>query len=121
MMNTDMDALECDLAETYQIYDYKELPLTKVALFSVGLRENSRIKMNKTNYSFETLLLAGILDRLSLMVWQNTKDAMEGKNMPNSILSCLMSIENHQNKNFMTFNSFEEFERMRKQILMEGG
>ena len=39
MLNTDSDALECDLAETYHIYNYKELPLKKVALFSVGLRE----------------------------------------------------------------------------------
>lgn len=123
-MNIDMDSLECDLAETYHIYDYKELPVIKVALFSVGLRENSRIKMKMRNvdYSFETFILAGILDRLSLMVWQNTKDAVDGKNKPASILSCLMNIEeNYQDKDLIIFNSSENFEKMRNQILEKGG
>ena len=49
MIKTDEDALICDLAETYQIYDYKSLPAYMVATFSVGLRENSRIKMKLSN------------------------------------------------------------------------
>lgn len=44
MVAEDEDALICDLAETYQIYDYRSLPLQKVAVFCAGLRENSRIK-----------------------------------------------------------------------------
>ena len=39
MIKTDEDALICDLAETYQIYDYKSLPAYMVATFSVGLRK----------------------------------------------------------------------------------
>ena len=33
MIKTDEDALICDLAETYQIYDYKSLPAYMVATF----------------------------------------------------------------------------------------
>ena len=50
MIKTDEDALICDLAETYQIYDYKSLPAYMVATFSVGLRENSRIKMKLNDF-----------------------------------------------------------------------
>jgi len=40
MLELDEDALVCDLAETYGIYNYRSLPATLVATFSVGLREN---------------------------------------------------------------------------------
>ena len=43
MIAIDEDALICDLAETYQIYDYRRLPVQTVAVFSLGLRDNSRI------------------------------------------------------------------------------
>ena len=45
MLKKDEEALICDFAETYHIYDYKRLPLTTVAALAVGLRENSRLKM----------------------------------------------------------------------------
>lgn len=119
MMNTDESALACDLAETYHIYDFRELSISKIALFSVGLRENSRIKLkiNGMQYPFETMLFAGILDKLSLLIWQNTKDAIDGRNLPNSVLGSLLNIERKDSKEHMTFNSPDEFEKMRKQIL----
>lgn len=43
MMNISEDALICDLAETYHIYDMRSLPLRTVATLSAGLREDSRI------------------------------------------------------------------------------
>lgn len=43
MLSLDENALICDLAETYQIYDYRSLPVFTVAALSAGLRENSRI------------------------------------------------------------------------------
>ena len=33
MINLDEDALICDLAKTYQVYDYKSTPPTRVAVF----------------------------------------------------------------------------------------
>src|SRR5699024_11907585 len=59
MIQLDEDALICDLAETYQIYDYRQLPPTRVAVFSIGLRDDSRIKMKASGQlvPMETLLL----------------------------------------------------------------
>lgn len=120
MINTDISALECDLAETYHIFEMRELPLSKVALFSVGLRDNSRIKqkINKINYSFDTLLLAGIADRLSLLIWSKTKDGQKGKNRPLMIVPGLI---NKEDKKIITFKSGDEFLKVRNELLREGG
>src|SRR5690606_39631099 len=89
------NALMCDLAETYGIYNYRQLPPTLVAVFSLGLRENSRIKMKLSGQTvpFETMLLAGIYDRLSMLVWFQTKDGHKGRNRPTSLTSLLRSEE----------------------------
>lgn len=118
MIRLDEDALICDLAETYQIYDYKQLPALSVAVFSCGLREDSRIKMKIAgqSVSFETMLLAGISDRLSFLVWSKTKDAQKGKNRPASIIEILNGKPTSQKKE-VVFDSGEDFERMRLQLL----
>lgn len=48
------------------------LPIDTVATLSVGLRENSRIilKLKESEVSLDTMLLAGINDRLSAIMWQ---------------------------------------------------
>lgn len=120
MLNYDSDLLECDLAENYNIYNYRELPLSKVALFSVNLRENSRIKlkMNNTNYSLETVLLSSIVDRLSYLVWAKTEDGRKGRNKPISITSKLLNINvNAEDNEIIAFNTGEDFEIMKKKIL----
>lgn len=118
MLNYDSDALECDLAETYHIYNYKELPLSKVALFSVGLRNDSRIKlkMSDCEYSLDTILLASAVDRLSYLVWSKTDDAQKGKNRPLFIVSKLLK-STEIDDDIVAFNSGEEFERARNKIL----
>ena len=52
MIQTDEDALICDLAETYGIFDYRQLPADQVAVFAFGLRDDSRIKLAMTNSKF---------------------------------------------------------------------
>ena len=81
MVKTDEEALICDLAETYQIYDYRQLPATRVAVFARGLRDNSRIKMKLSGIEVDpqAMLLASIADGVNLLVWQKTKDAMRGQ------------------------------------------
>lgn len=88
MLVTDEGAVICDLAETYGIFDYRTFKPTDIARFAVGLRDDARIKlkMNQTAYSLNTMLLASIVDRLSLLVWSRTKDGEKGKNRPKSIL-----------------------------------
>lgn len=122
MLNTDQDALLCDLAETYNIFEIKELPVTKVALFCVGLRDNSRIKMKlaNVNYELKDILLMSVVDYLAVMVWQKTKDARTGKNRPQSILNKLLDVENKED-DVVSFASSEEFEKARAEILKKGG
>lgn len=120
MIKLDEDALMCDLAETYHIYDYRQLPAAKVAVFSLGLRDNSRIKklLTKQPIDLDRLLLASISDKLSYLLWSKTKDGVNGRNRPKSILETL--IEPKKQNNQLVFNSGEEFEQMRARILAGG-
>lgn len=120
MIKADRFALECDLAETYHIFDMKELPVRKVALFSSGLRMNSRIKMKMSglDYSFETILLAKAVDNLSMLVWSKTKDAQKNRNRPVSICQKLFSSDNGSEN--MIFDSGDDFERARR-LIIDGG
>ena len=118
MISVDEDALVCDLAETYQIYDYKQLPASMVAVFSCGLRETSRIKMKLSGQKIplDTILLAGISDNLRLLLWTKTKDGQKNVNRPESILHKL-SENNPREKEEIIFDSGEDFEKMRQQLL----
>lgn len=66
MISQDRNALICDLAETYHIYDYRSLPAKLVATLAAGLRDDSRIKMKMAGLKGdpEQILLAHIFDRL---------------------------------------------------------
>ena len=87
MINFDEDALICDLAETYQIYDYRSLPVKLVATLSAGLRDDSRIKLSAAGYtvSQDTLLLAIIADRVEAFRYGFSEDASKGINPPVSL------------------------------------
>lgn len=58
-------------------------------------------------------LLAATVDRLSLLVWQNTKDGQKNQNRPPSILSEILS----KDEKPQTFDSPEAFEAARQAIL----
>ena len=115
MIKLDEEALICDLAETYNILDYKKLALNKLAILACGLRDDSRIKlkMSENILSPNQFLLAGIQDRLSLLVYSKTKDAEKGINYPKLILDIL---EN----NISGFSSGEDFMKERERIMKEG-
>lgn len=115
MIQTDEEALICDLAETYHIYDYRTLPARLVASFAIGLRENSRIKMklSGSKVSAEIILLASIADSLNFLAWTKTKDSEKGLNRPKSILNTLTSPESE----FKTFVSGEDFIKEREKLI----
>lgn len=121
MLATDEDAIICDLAETYHIYDYKSLPCSRVAIFCIGLRNDSRIKMKMSGMEqpLETILTASIADRLTLLLWSKTKDGVKGRNRPESIAMKLMENSN-RDKTMESFNSPEEFEDRRRKIIQKG-
>lgn len=118
MISEDEEALICDLAETYQIYDYKQLPPTKVAVFAFGLKDTSRIKMKISGQKvpLETILLAGILDRLSILVWGKTVDGQKGVNKPTMVADTLLNKESI-NSDVIVFNSGEDFKETRNKLI----
>jgi len=113
MIELDEDALICDLAETYQIYDYRSLPVKLVATLSAGLRENSRIKMAAAGVpaTQDIILLATIADRVEAFRYGFSDDASRGVNRPISLVEALFSEESEdKNKNGIGFKSVEELE-----------
>lgn len=119
MLAVDRTALICDLAETYGILDYKVLPVETLAALSVGLRENSRIKMKLSGAKVKPdfLLLAAAVDRLSLLVWSKTKDAEKGRKRPKSLVEVLNGKK--KESDVMAFNTVEEWERAKAKIIGE--
>ena len=118
MIKLDEDALICDLAEVYHIFDYKQLPAYRVAVFSLGLSDSSRIKLKLTDRTvdFETMLLAGIFDKVSMLFWSKTKDAEKNKNRPTSVVEMLNGKQENQSK-VVSFESGKDFEANRQRIL----
>lgn len=115
MIRMDEDALICDFAETYHIYDFKRLPIKTVAALALGLKDDSRIKMKMSGAKAPTdiLLLAAAVDRLSLLVWAKTKDAEKGRNRPKSILESISPAD----KDTTAYSSGEEFMKERERLL----
>lgn len=123
MIACDEEALICDLAETYHIYNYRELPVRLVATLSVGLRADSRIymKLNKEIVSTNTVLLTSVVDQLNILIWQNTKDGKEGRNKPKLLMPIIMKNEKINDTN--AYLNGNQFDIERKKILkkLEGG
>ncbi len=117
MICIDEDALRCDLAETYHIFNYQSLPVSLVATFSCGLREDSRIKlkMSESKITTDTILLATILDKLSWLTWTKTKGAEKGINKPKSVLNALLGKRENE-QDIISFSTPEEYETVRERI-----
>ena len=111
MISVDRDALICDMAETYHIYDLRGLPARRLATLASGLRANSRImmRMNDQQVSTDTMLLAAIADRLGLLLWMRTN----GINRPTSILEALTG----EVPDTVGFETPEKFEAERRRII----
>lgn len=88
MMVTDEDALVCDFAETYHVYDYRQLKPSYAATLAAGLREGSRIRtvLGGIPTPLPLYLQMAELDALNLIAWLNSSDGAEGKNRPKSLL-----------------------------------
>ena len=71
MCKIDEDALICDLAEYYGIYDYHSLPAGTIAVLACGLREGARIKSEllERRYTYDEVMKAVIVDRLNWLCW----------------------------------------------------
>lgn len=117
MIALDEDALMCDMAETYHIYNMEQLPPEYVAVLAYGLRENSRIKMlaSGLRVSLDTLLLAHIVDNTAINYYAKTKDAKTGHNKPKSMVKAFTQNldESKHAKQFMSGHDFlDEWRRL---------
>ena len=112
MIDLDEDALICDLAETYQIYDYRSLPTSLVATLSAGLREDSRIKLKAAGspVSLETIILAAIADNLTML-----RAGFDKNNSKPYLFTDAISGETQKHKT-KGFKSVEDFEAALKRI-----
>ena len=117
MIYLDEDSLVCDLAETYNILDYRALSPSLVGVLACGLRDDSRIKMKMSGQTVktETMLSASILDRLSILVWHNTEDGQNGINPPHSILNDLLGHKVERDN--MSFDSGADFDAYRESLI----
>ena len=91
MIALDEDALVCDFAETYHIYNIYQLPCEYVATLAVGLRSDARIKMKAVGMEMDlkSLLLAHIADNTAINAWLQSKNAEKGKDRPPSFVKVL--------------------------------
>jgi hypothetical protein len=113
MINLDEDALICDFAETYHIYDYRSLPVRLAATLAAGLRAESRIRMKMSGIPVrqDTLLLASITDQVALFRYGFTEDAKKKQNRPNSVVAELLGEPSKKKQaGVVGFNTPEEFE-----------
>lgn len=106
--------LICDLAETYQILNYRSLPARTVAALVAGLRDDSRLKMKAEDVkaSRDTILLATIADRLgAIMAW------LMGIERPPLFVKDLLGDsymqQDKDNNDIVVYDSPEEFIRAR--------
>ena len=109
MLNLDEGALICDFAEVYHVLDWRALPVLTAAALAMGLGPNSRIvkKISGTPANADTLLLAMIADALHVLIWQNTKDGVKGRNRPKSILQAILG--GSPERETSSFDSVEDF------------
>lgn len=112
MICADREALTCDLAETYGIFDLRALPVSTLATLAVGLREDSRIKRKLlgNQLTMTEMLLAAVFDKLSVLAWLWSKDGQAGENRPESLLSALMGEKEERSGAAQAFETGEGFE-----------
>ena len=112
-MRLDEDALICDLAETYHVYDYRSLPVQLVATLSAGLRDDARIKLEAADspVSLDTIILAAIADNLTML-----RAGMDKKNRGKPFLFSEALRGEKKKQKVRGFRTAEEFEAALKRI-----
>lgn len=115
MVGLDEEALICDFAEAYHVFDWRSLPVKTAATLAMGLGADSRImrKISGVSYTMETLLLATIADALQILVWQNTENGRKDINKPKLISEILTETP----KESEGFDSVAEFRKWREEMI----
>lgn len=116
MIHEDKSSWICDMAETYNIYDYTRVPVKTLGILSAGLREDSRIrqKLEGLKASPDTIIMAKIYDLVNLLLWSKTKDAEKGKNKPKSFAKLFLVSDEPEPSSYA---SGEEYEKARAELV----
>ena len=115
MISMGEDLLKCDLAETYHIYvtDWYSppFPISYIADLASGLSESSRImrKISNLKLTLTETLQAIMIDKLSVLIWQKTKDGMKGRNLPDSVYRKLEGLDDKKRDDLQKFKSEDDF------------
>ena len=121
MISVGEDLLKCDMAETYQIYvtDWYDppFPLSYLADLANGLRDDSRIRMKLSGHrlTLDQMIQTFIVDKLSALIWQNTKDGHKGRNFPKSLYQTLEGLDEKKKDDYEEFETIEDFEEWYKE------
>ena len=109
MLETDEDALICDFAEYYHLFDWRSQGVKQAAILACGLPDSSRImkKLSKQRITLDQALMALILDDLNTLLWRQTKQGQKGHNRPQSVYKILNS--EPVVREYEVFNSGDEF------------
>lgn len=101
------------MAETYGIFDYKEVKPSIVATLAVGLPESSRIrrKFSGISLTLEQMMLAMLVDGVNISIWQRSGAKKSRK--PLSIFKKLTEKEKPKDE-LMSFRTPEEYEAFMK-------
>ena len=120
MVGLDENALICDFAETYHVFDWRALPLKTAATLAMGLGPDSRIirKASGVTWPFDTLLLAMICDSIRGISWQLVPEkGRRGRKPPQSVLKIILG-ESEEN-DMAGFDTAEDFRKWRASMLEE--
>lgn len=114
----DEDALFCDMAQYYGVFDLRRHTIPAQAALVMGLPGDSRIMraLSGRKASTEVILLAGILDHLRMMAWSRSKAAKNKQSRPDPIMPLLIE-QSKKEDDIVSFESGEEFERYRESLL----
>lgn len=112
----------CDLAETYHIYDMYQHSPSRIAVFCNGLGADSRVKkaLNGLNDSGLSLryLLAVEIDAIHMLI-----HTLSGSGKAPASIADIITGKKRESAgtgNQMTFESAEDFETVRAEILKGG-
>ena len=113
MLGVDRDAVICDLAETYNVLDYRSLPIMLLATLAAGLHDDSRIKMKLGGLRevAPTFLAVHSADVLT-MILSSLLGAKEKPTLFREIMTDKLSRENTTG-----FSSIDEFEEARRRFI----
>lgn len=114
MLGTDHDALLCDMAETYGIFDLCQIPIQTLATLAAGLPDDSRIKMqiagkNRISPLFVYITMA---DMLTMIL--HVLSAKPGAEKPILLTDYMIGKQKEEKKQAIGFDSIEEFEAARR-------